>query len=117
MVTGASTADVAVILIDATRAADGKLLPRPRHSTIARLLGIRHIVVAVNKMDLVDWDLAVFERIRAAYAELAAKLGIAHFDALPLSGGRRQRGHVVAEDALVPGPTAAGAVGGAGCAE
>ena len=85
MVTGASTADVAVILIDATRAADGKLLPQTkRHSTIARL-GIRHIVVAVNKMDLVDWDLAVFERIRAAYAELAAKLGIAHFDALPLS--------------------------------
>ena len=86
MVTGASTADVAVILIDATRAADGKLLPQTkRHSTIARLLGIRHIVVAVNKMDLVDWDPAVFERIRAAYAELAAKLGIAHFDALPLS--------------------------------
>ena len=42
-------------------------------------------MVAVNKMDLVDWDPAVFERIRAAYAELAAKLGIAHFDALPLS--------------------------------
>ena len=86
MVTGASTADVAVILIDATRAADGKLLPQTkRHSTIARLLGIRHIVVAVNKMDLVDWDPAVFERIRAAYADLAGKLGIAHFDALPLS--------------------------------
>ncbi|MGN6458670.1 MAG: sulfate adenylyltransferase subunit 1, partial [Achromobacter mucicolens] len=86
MVTGASTADVAVILIDATRAADGKLLPQTkRHSTIARLLGIRHIVVAVNKMDLVNWDRAVFERIRDAYADLAGKLGIAHFDALPLS--------------------------------
>ncbi|KAG0920565.1 hypothetical protein G6F32_015534 [Rhizopus arrhizus] len=85
MVTGASTADVAVILIDATRAADGKLLAQTkRHSTIARLLGIRHIVVAVNKMDLVDWDRAVFERIRDAYADLAGKLGFAHFDALPL---------------------------------
>ncbi len=86
MVTGASTADVAVILIDATRAADGKLLAQTkRHSTIARLLGIRHIVVAVNKMDLVDWDRAVFDRIRDAYADLATKLGIAHFDVLPLS--------------------------------
>ncbi len=86
MVTGASTADVAVILIDATRAADGVLLPQTkRHSTIASLLGIRHIVVAVNKMDLVDWDPAVFERIRDAYADLAGKLGIEHFDALPLS--------------------------------
>lgn len=86
MVTGASTADVAIILIDATRAADGKLLAQTkRHSTIARLLGIRHIVVAVNKMDLVDWDRAVFERIREAYADLAGKLGIAHFDVLPLS--------------------------------
>lgn len=86
MVTGASTADVAVILIDATRAADGRLLPQTkRHSMIARLLGIRHIVVAVNKMDLVSWDRAVFERIRDAYADLAARIGIAQFHALPLS--------------------------------
>jgi len=86
MVTGASTADVAVILIDATRAADGRLLTQTkRHSTLAHLLGIRHIVVAVNKMDLVDWSREVFERIRAAYAELAAKLGIAGFHVLPLS--------------------------------
>ena len=86
MVTGASTADAAIILIDATRAVDGKLLPQTkRHSTIARLLGIRHIVVAVNKMDLVDWDHAVFERIRDAYADLARRLDIAQFHALPLS--------------------------------
>ncbi|ANN77125.1 sulfate adenylyltransferase subunit 1 [Bordetella flabilis] len=86
MVTGASNADVAVILIDATRAIDGQLLPQTkRHSTIARLLGIRHVVVAVNKMDLVSWDRAVFERIRAAYADLAHRVGIAHFQALPLS--------------------------------
>ncbi|HYG44362.1 MAG TPA: GTP-binding protein [Bordetella sp.] len=86
MVTGASTADAAIILIDATRAADGKLLPQTkRHSTIARLLGIRHIVVAINKMDLVDWDRAVYERIRDAYADLARRLDIAHFHVLPLS--------------------------------
>jgi len=86
MVTGASTADAAIILIDATRAADGKLLPQTkRHSTIARLLGIRHIVVAVNKMDLVDWDRAVFDRIREAYADLARRLDIAQFHVLPLS--------------------------------
>ncbi|ANN67902.1 sulfate adenylyltransferase subunit 1 [Bordetella bronchialis] len=86
MVTGASTADVAVILIDATRAADGRLLPQTkRHSTIARLLGIRHIIVAVNKMDLVAWDRAVFERIRDGYADLAARLGIQDFKVLPMS--------------------------------
>ncbi|KOF53105.1 MULTISPECIES: GTP-binding protein [unclassified Achromobacter] len=86
MVTGASTADAAIILIDATRAASGELLPQTkRHSAIAQLLGIRHIVVAVNKMDLVDWDREVFARIEAAYGRLAAKLGIAHFHALPLS--------------------------------
>jgi sulfate adenylyltransferase subunit 1 len=86
MVTGASTADVALILVDATRAADGKLLPQTkRHSTIAHLLGLRHIVVAVNKMDLLDWDQAVFERIRDAYGELAQRLQIPAFHILPLS--------------------------------
>ncbi|MBX6317272.1 GTP-binding protein [Pigmentiphaga sp.] len=86
MVTGASTADVAVILIDATRVADGQLLTQTkRHSTLAHLLGIRHIVVAVNKMDLVDWSQSAFERIRDAYGVLAAKLGIAGFHILPLS--------------------------------
>ena len=86
MVTGASTADAAIILIDATRAASGALLPQTkRHSAIVRLLGLRHVVVAVNKMDLVDWDQAVFQRISAAYADLARRLGIAHFHILPLS--------------------------------
>jgi sulfate adenylyltransferase subunit 1 len=86
MVTGASTADVAVVLIDATRVADGCLLPQTkRHSMITRLLGIRHIIVAVNKMDLVSWDRAVFERIHDAYADLARRIGIADFQALPLS--------------------------------
>lgn len=86
MVTGASTAHAAIILIDATRAADGKLLAQTkRHSAIAQLLGIRHIVVAINKMDLVDWDEAVYTRIRDAYAELAQRLGIATHYVLPLS--------------------------------
>ncbi len=86
MVTGASTSDVAVILVDATRVADGRLLTQTRrHSTLAQLLGIRHIVVAINKMDLVDWSQDVFTQIGAAYAALASKLGIANFHILPLS--------------------------------
>ncbi len=86
MVTGASTADAAVILIDASRARDGRLLPQTkRHSTLARLLGLRHLVVAVNKMDLVDWDPAVFERIHAAYRDLAERLDIPAFHIVPLS--------------------------------
>jgi sulfate adenylyltransferase subunit 1 len=86
MVTGASTAHAAIILIDATRAKDGVLLAQTkRHSTIAHLLGIRHLIVAVNKMDLVDWDEAVYDRIRASYQVLAGKLGIANFHVLPLS--------------------------------
>jgi len=86
MVTGASTADAAIILIDATRAADGTLLPQTkRHSTIVRLLGVKHVVVAVNKMDLAGWDKGVFDRISAAYADLARRLGIDDFHILPLS--------------------------------
>ena len=86
MVTGASTADAAVILIDASRASDGRLLPQTkRHSTLARLLGLRHIVVAVNKMDLIGWDRAVFDRIHAAYRDLAGRLGIPAFHIVPLS--------------------------------
>ena len=86
MVTGASTADAAVILIDASRASDGVLLPQTkRHSALARLLGLRHIVVAVNKMDLVGWDQAVFERIHAAYRDLAERLDIPAFHIVPLS--------------------------------
>jgi sulfate adenylyltransferase subunit 1 len=101
MVTGASTADAAVILIDATRAADGRLLPQTRrHSMIARLLGIRHIIVAINKMDLVSWDRALFERIRDAYADLAHRIGIDDFQALPLSALTGD--NVVAPSALTP---------------
>jgi sulfate adenylyltransferase subunit 1 len=74
MVTAASTANLAIILIDARR---GVLTQTKRHSTIAHLVGIPHLVVAVNKMDLVDYDLSVFERIRAEYIEFAQKIGLA----------------------------------------
>ncbi len=74
MATGASTADLAVILIDARL---GVLPQTRRHTYIASLLGIRHVVVAVNKMDLRGYDEAVFAGIRADYTAFAAKLGLA----------------------------------------
>src|SRR5213596_2306845 len=73
MVTGASTADVAVILVDARK---GVLVQTRRHSYLAHLLGIRNIVLAVNKMDLVGYDQSVFERIVADYREFADEAGI-----------------------------------------
>lgn len=83
MVTGASTADLAVILIDARK---GVLTQTKRHSYLAHLLGIRHLVLAVNKMDLVDYDQAVFDRIVADYAEFAESIGIHAFTPIPISG-------------------------------
>ncbi|MHA6317682.1 sulfate adenylyltransferase subunit CysN [Altererythrobacter sp. CAU 1778] len=83
MVTGASTADLAVILVDARK---GVLVQTRRHSYLCHLLGISNIVLAVNKMDLVDYDEAVFDRITADYAEFARSLGIADFTAIPISG-------------------------------
>src|SRR5471030_1800897 len=72
MATGASTADLAVILIDARK---GVLTQTRRHSFIATLLGIRHLVVCINKMDLVDYSREVFERIEADYRAFAKSLG------------------------------------------
>ena len=83
MATGASTADVAVVLVDARK---GLLTQTRRHSYIAALFGIRHIVLAVNKMDLVDYSQDVFDEIARAYGELAATLGLAQVSAIPLSG-------------------------------
>jgi len=83
MVTGASTADLAVILIDARK---GVLTQTRRHSYLVHLLGIRHIVLAVNKMDLVGYDQAVFDRIVADYTAFAASIGIEAFTAIPISG-------------------------------
>jgi len=83
MVTGASTADLAVILIDARK---GVLTQTRRHSFLAHLLGIRHIVLAVNKMDLVGYDKTIFDRITLAYRAFASEIGITHFTAIPISG-------------------------------
>jgi bifunctional enzyme CysN/CysC len=82
MATGASTADLAVVLVDARK---GLLTQTRRHSYIVSLLGIRHVLLAVNKMDLVDYDQGVFDAIVDGYRELAAQLGIEHVTCLPLS--------------------------------
>ncbi|AJA08955.1 Bifunctional enzyme NodQ [Sphingopyxis fribergensis] len=83
MVTGASTADLAVILIDARK---GVLTQTRRHSFLAHLIGIKHIVLAVNKMDLVGYDKAIFDRITLAYRAFASEIGITNFTAIPISG-------------------------------
>ncbi len=83
MVTGASTADLAVILIDARK---GVLTQTRRHSFLVSLIGIRHIVLAVNKMDLVGYDATVFEKITADYRAFAAEIGLTNILAIPISG-------------------------------
>ena len=83
MVTGASTADLAVILIDARK---GVLTQTRRHSYLAHLIGIRHIVLAVNKMDLVGYDQVRFDDIVTEYREFATSIGIDAFTAIPMSG-------------------------------
>ncbi|QDZ07643.1 sulfate adenylyltransferase subunit CysN [Sphingomonas panacisoli] len=83
MVTGASTADLAVILIDARK---GVLTQTRRHSYLAHLIGIRHVVLAVNKMDLVGYDQAIYDAIVADYAAFAKSIGIAAFTPIPISG-------------------------------
>lgn len=82
MVTGASTADAAVILIDARK---GVLTQSRRHSYLVSLLGIRHVVLAINKMDLVDWSQDRFDEIVADYRAFAAQIGITEFTAIPMS--------------------------------
>ena len=83
MVTGASTADLAIILIDARK---GVLTQTRRHSYLAHLLGIRNLVLAVNKMDLIGYDQAKYESIVADYTAFADSIGIAAFTAMPISG-------------------------------
>jgi sulfate adenylyltransferase subunit 1 len=82
MVTAASTANLAIILVDARR---GVLTQTRRHSYLAHLVGIPHLVVAVNKMDLVGWSPEVFERIRSEYLAFAAKLGLPDVRFVPMS--------------------------------
>lgn len=103
MVTGASTADLAIILIDARK---GVLTQTRRHSTLCQLLGIRHFVLAVNKMDLVGYDQSVFDTITADYRAFAEEAGIADFTAIPISGFRGD--NVTSPGAAMPwyaGPT------------
>lgn len=83
MVTGASTADLAVILIDARK---GVLTQTRRHSYLVHLLGIRHVVLAVNKMDLVDYDQATYDQIVEDYRTFAESIGLTDFTAIPISG-------------------------------
>ena len=85
MVTAASSANLAIILVDARK---GVLTQTRRHSYLAHLLGIPHIVVAINKMDLVGYDQATFERIRGDYLKFAATLGIGDVSFIPLSALR-----------------------------
>ncbi|WP_175691724.1 sulfate adenylyltransferase subunit CysN [Burkholderia anthina] len=103
MITGASTADLAVILIDARK---GVLTQTRRHSHLVALIGIKRIVLAINKMDLVDYDRTVFERIDADYRAFAAELGLEEIVSIPMSALRGD--NVIAPGARMPwyaGPT------------
>ncbi|MGE3224667.1 MAG: adenylyl-sulfate kinase, partial [Parvibaculaceae bacterium] len=103
MATGASTADLAVILIDARK---GVLTQTRRHSFIATLLGIGNIVVAVNKMDLMDYRRDVFQAIEEDYRAFAASLGLRDFTCIPLSALKGD--NVIEPSAAMPwyhGPT------------
>ncbi|MDN7617977.1 sulfate adenylyltransferase subunit CysN [Burkholderia cepacia] len=103
MITGASTAELAVILIDARK---GVLTQTRRHSHLVALIGIRRVVLAINKMDLVDYDRAVFERIDADYRAFAAELGLAEIVSIPMSALRGD--NVIAPGTRMPwyaGPT------------
>ena len=102
MATGASTAHVALILIDARL---GVLQQSRRHATIASLLGIPHLLVCVNKMDLVDYDEARYEEIKAEFTQFTSDLGFRSVDFLPVSAlfGRQHRRTCHQQNALVYG--------------
>lgn len=85
MITGASTADVAIILIDARK---GTLVQTRRHSYLVSLIGIKHVVLAINKLDLMDYAQSTFEQIDRDYRAFAQKLGIEHIQSIPLSALR-----------------------------
>ena len=85
MVTGASSADAAVILINVRK---GVLMQTRRHAFIAQLLGIRHVIVAINKMDLVDGSAALFHEVEDQFRRFAGSIGVMEFTAIPVSGFR-----------------------------
>jgi bifunctional enzyme CysN/CysC len=103
MATGASTADLAIILIDARH---GVLTQTKRHSFIVSLLGIKHIVVAINKMDIVGYDQAVFERIKGDYVDFASRLELPDVHFMPISALKGD--NVVAPSPAMPWYTGAG---------
>src|SRR5262249_44636030 len=86
MVTGASTADLALILVDAR---NGIVEQSRRHAFLASLLGVPHLVLCVNKMDLVDYDQAVFESIKSEFRDFAAKLDVHDLQFIPVSALKR----------------------------
>ncbi len=97
MVTGASTADLAVILVDARK---GMLTQTRRHSYLVSLMGIRHVVLAVNKMDLVDWSRETFDAIVAEYKAFAPQIELDDVQAIPISALKGD--NVVARSAVAP---------------
>lgn len=97
MVTGASTADAAILLVDARK---GVLTQTRRHAYLVSLLGVRHLILAVNKMDLVDGAQAVFDAIVVEFTAFAAKLGRTEVHAVPLSALRGD--NVLSAGALTP---------------
>jgi len=82
MVTGASTSDLAILVVDARK---GLVTQTFRHSYLVSLLGVRHVVLAVNKMDLIDWDQEVFDQITTAYRAYADRVGIPHVTCIPVA--------------------------------
>lgn len=82
MVTGASTADLAIVLVDARK---GLVEQSRRHAFLCSLLRVPHLVLAVNKMDLVDWDESVFEAVREEFAEFASRLNVSDLEVIPIS--------------------------------
>ena len=104
MATGASVADLAIVLVDATRG----LLPQTfRHTAIASMFGVRHVLLAVNKMDRVGHDQAVFDAIAGAYRRHAAQLGIAEVAVIPLAAATGANVTAAAREAMpwYAGPT------------
>jgi sulfate adenylyltransferase subunit 1 len=86
MVTGASTADAALLLIDPTRVVNGELLPQTkRHAALAKLLGTRHIIAVVNKMDLIDYSQAKYDEIVGLLNQLSNNLGLPALTVIPVS--------------------------------
>jgi len=103
MITGASTADLAIILIDARK---GVLVQTRRHSYLVSLIGIRHVVLAINKMDLVSYSKEVFDKIETEYRAFAKQIGLNAIHAMPISGVKGD--NIVEKSANTPwygGPT------------